>query len=117
MSECCRNCRFARPRDGFLRCHRQAPQMLNGITSSTSPHAYWPIVERTDWCGEWQVQPPAAADLIELEARAKRLREDEDRVLTELLAIPGTPITDIAQACGWPRMRLARFWFANKGGS
>lgn len=59
----CENCYFARMMPvGFrksaskaLRCCHQSPRFVGG----TDP-VPWPIVEKSDWCGDWKTLEEAA---------------------------------------------------------
>jgi hypothetical protein len=47
--EACATCRFAND-GGFLRnCRRHAPTL-----DAPTGRAVWPVVEASDWCGEYQ---------------------------------------------------------------
>jgi hypothetical protein len=56
----CTNCRYSRPMNQWnqntVKCCRAAPTPATG----GGDYAIWPLVLRTDWCGEWAPQEVAA---------------------------------------------------------
>jgi hypothetical protein len=54
---CCGNCRYSvvNVQPGTChRCHRYAPK-----PDGTGSWAAWPLVQPSDWCGEWALPPEA----------------------------------------------------------
>lgn len=66
QQECCNNCRYSSsPFTNYypdqsvspvalLRCHRRSPVVCGGQMSPA--WTAWPLVRRTDWCGEYKME-------------------------------------------------------------
>ena len=59
--ERCETCRFwcdpEQLSDHWQECHRYPPTSR----SDGEVRDHWPVTWESDWCGEWQPTPPAAA--------------------------------------------------------
>jgi hypothetical protein len=73
---CCGNCRYSVV-NGQLECHRYAPKP---IMTGGRCWAEWPLVESSDWCGEWALPP-------EVDLAPPTLQEIQ--ALTDLMAMTG----------------------------
>lgn len=70
--QCCKNCRFSKPRrnsfgEGDYLCLRRPP-----VRFSIDEPSGFPDVYDSNWCGEWEADIPASHDLMCL-AMAKQV--------------------------------------------
>jgi hypothetical protein len=78
---CCGNCRYnvVSSHEQALACHRYAPKPDVGPLSRW---AAWPLVESSDWCGEWALPP-------EVDLAPPTLQEVQ--AFADLMAMTGPP--------------------------
>ena len=78
---CCGNCRYSVINGQLGTCHRYAPR-----PDANGTWAAWPLIQPSDWCGEWESHAPDPAPPVSPENM---------RALADFMAQTGaTPLFD-----------------------